>query len=132
MSTSFTITIITLDALHNSIFVDKQLEDTYKAGMLLTQQIGTKSIRLRTSQPGYITDWHCTQDPTLIVVQQGTLRISIQNGEHKDFTVGQSFVAQDVLANGIVFNSAIHGHQAQVIGDTSFSAIHIKLTEPIS
>ncbi len=61
------------------------------------------------------------------LVQEGVLRITLQSGEFKDFTQGNSFIAADALPDGVKFDSKKHGHKAEVIGTNSFSALHIKL-----
>lgn len=96
--------------------------------MVLTDRINAQNLRLRESDPGYKSDWHVAGDPTLIVVQKGTLRICLRNGEYKDFTSGDLFIAQDYLPDHIKFDSDVHGHCAEVLGNEKFSAVHIKLS----
>ncbi len=96
-------------------------------GMLLTDRINALNFRLRESSPGYKTDWHIAGDPTLIIVQQGTLRISLQNGESQDFSSGDMFIAKDYLPQGIDLDKTKHGHRAEVIGEQVFRVVHIKL-----
>lgn len=97
--------------------------------MLLTPQIPAVNLRLRQSPPGYSSDWHVAGDPTLIVIQQGCLRIGLRNGEYRDFAAGERFIAEDYLPASIEFDSSRHGHQAQVLGNTPFEAVHIKLKQ---
>ncbi len=110
-----------------SVFSEKHFSQVDRAGMLLSDQIVTKNVRFRKSSVGYVTDWHVSSDPTLIVVQSGVLRITLQNGEYKDFAQGDMFIASDALPSGVEFESKKHGHKAEVLGTNSFSAIHIKL-----
>ena len=49
--------------------------------MLLSEQIAAKNFRLRESLVGYKTKWHLSGDPTLILIQQGILRVTLQNNQ---------------------------------------------------
>jgi hypothetical protein len=97
--------------------------------MLLSDRIPGQYFRLRESLPGYSTDWHLSGDPTLIIIQKGILRISLQNGIYKDFKSGDMFIAADNLPENIVFDPNIHGHRAEVFGDETLLAVHIKLAD---
>jgi len=98
-----------------------------RGGMVLSPRIGCGSLRLRTSEPGYTADWHVADEPVLIVVQRGTLRIALRDGSTRDFSAGDAFIAADALADGEAFDNQRHGHRAAVVGDTPLRAVHIKL-----
>jgi len=127
MSDSFKIPTISVDGNYVSVFSEESHEQTVRGGMILTDRIDAQNLRLRMSEPGYKADWHVAGDPTLIIIQKGTLRISLRNGEFKDFKTGDSFIAKDYLPKGINFDNSIHGHKAEVIGDAQLLATHIKL-----
>lgn len=110
-----------------SIFSELDFSVKQRGGMFLTEQIGSKNFRIRRSDVGYATDFHLAGDPTFIIIQKGSLKIELQNGDFKIFTVGDCFIAQDNLPEHIVFNNEIHGHKASVVGNESLQAIHIKL-----
>ena len=118
---------IEADEAGTSVFTERMFMQGHRGGMLLTDRIDAQNFRIRASAPGYVTDWHLACDPTLIIVQQGTLRISLQTGEHQVFSAGDMFIAADNLPEDTTFDSSKHGHKAAVIGDTPFKAIHIKL-----
>lgn len=86
-----------------------------------------KNFRLRKSDVGYATDFHLAGDATFIIIQKGSLKIELQNGNFKIFNSGDCFIAQDNLPENIPFNNQIHGHKASVVGNESLQAIHIKL-----
>lgn len=119
---------ITVDNNFVSVFSQEIYERSVRGGMILTDRINAQNLRLRESASGYTTDWHIAGDPTLIIVQQGTLRITLQNGEFKDFHTGDQFIAKDYLPNNISFDLKIHGHKAEVMGQDIFKAVHIKLS----
>ena len=98
-----------------------------RGGMVLSPRIGSTSLRLRTSGPGYAADWHVAGEPVLIIIQQGTLRIGLRDGSGRDFGPGDAFIAADALPDDAAFDPALHGHTAMVVGDQALHAIHIKL-----
>ncbi|WP_395054806.1 hypothetical protein [Flavobacterium sp.] len=127
MNESFIIPIITVNEDGISIFSEVDFTVEQRGGLFLTNQIPSKNFRIRKSDVGYTTDFHLTGDATFITIQKGSLKIELQNGESKIFTIGASFIAKDNLPETIVFNNKIHGHKASVVGNESLQAIHIKL-----
>jgi len=99
-----------------------------RGGMRLSPRIDCSSLRLRSSEPGYTADWHVAGDPTLIVVRSGTLRLILRDGSAREFGPGDAFIAADKLPDGLAFDDAVHGHRAEVVGDTMLEAVHIKLS----
>lgn len=114
-----------------SIWADRHWPIEARGGMLLSPRIDCTSLRLRQSDPGYTADWHVAGDPTLIVVRSGRLRLHLQDASERDFGPGQAFVAADNVPKGQIFDPALHGHRAEVIGDEPFESIHIKLAPPL-
>lgn len=110
-----------------SVWKDAAWDEQTRGGMQLTPRIGTSSLRLRTSAPGYATDWHVAGEPVMIVVQHGVLRIELRDGTARDFGPGQSFIAADTLSDGEMFDPSRHGHRARVVGNDRLQAVHIKL-----
>lgn len=123
----FVITQITNHDNLASTFSEVKHEKLQMGGMLLTNRIDALNFRLRESEPGYKTEFHVAGDPTLIIIQQGTLRIFLQNGASKDFSPGDLFIAKDFLPKHVPFDKAIHGHRAEVMGEQPLKAVHIKL-----
>lgn len=99
-----------------------------RGGMLLSTRYDCTSLRLRESKPGYRADWHVAGETVLIVVQQGVLRIGVHEGEPRDFGPGDAFIADDRVPHGETFDPDRHGHTAEVVGEQTLRAIHIKLT----
>ncbi|MDA7747288.1 hypothetical protein N8878_08175 [Psychromonas sp.] len=96
-------------------------------GLFITERMDALNFRHRFSKPGYFSSWHVAGDPTLIIIRCGTLRITLRNGDYQDFSAGDMFIAQDRLQLGEAFDEAVHGHTAELIGNQSLFAIHIKL-----
>lgn len=110
-----------------SIFSEATHEQNARGGMLLTDRIDALNFRIRESAPGYQADWHVAGDPTLLLIQQGTLRITLRDGSYRDFSAGDMCIAKDYLPKDVPFDTARHGHQASVVGETDLKAVHIKL-----
>lgn len=127
MQDQFKIPTLSVDNHFISVFSEESYEQIVRGGMILTDRIDAQNLRLRISEPGYSADWHVAGDATLIIIQKGTLRIKLRNGEFKDFTTGESFIARDYLPEGVDFDNNIHGHKTEVIGESQLFATHIKL-----
>lgn len=127
MKKTITIPTITVNQGFVSIFGEELYPQHTRGGMVLTDRIEAQNLRLRESAPGYQTDWHVAGDPTLIIIQQGVLRISLRDGSYKDFSTGAAFIARDYLPKELDFDPEIHGHRAEVLGTETFKAVHIKL-----
>ncbi len=123
----FLITTIDVDADGVSVFGSQQFPTHNRNEMLLTGQIDAVNFRLRQSVSGYKSGWHVAGDPTLIIILKGALRISLRNGEYKDFSSGKMFIAKDRLLDGVTFDDQKHGHRAEVLSDSNLAAAHVKL-----
>ncbi len=127
MNQPFIVTTITTNEFGISVFSDINFEVLQRGGLFLTEQIASKNFRIRKSDVGYTTDFHLSGDSTFIIIQKGSLKIELQNGDFKLFSSGDFFIAKDNLPSTIVFDNKIHGHKASVIGNEELQAIHIKL-----
>ncbi|TBR45121.1 hypothetical protein CBF23_000165 [Marinomonas agarivorans] len=110
-----------------SYFVNETLTLEDYNGLFITSRMDALNFRHRLSKSGYITDWHMAGDPTLLIIRAGQLRIHLRDGSYRDFCAGDMFVARDYLQQGEVFDDTRHGHRAEVIGDETLLAVHIKL-----
>ena len=128
MAQQFNIPTININEDFISVFSEESHEQVTMGGMILTNRIESQNLRLRESKPGYKSDYHVAGDPTMIIVQQGIMKISLQNGDYKVFKAGDLFIAKDYLPSSIVFDSGIHGHKAEVLGNEVFKAVHVKLS----
>lgn len=112
-----------------TVFGQEVFPQQLHGGMILTERIEALNFRIRESNPEYKTEWHVAGDPTLILIQKGTLRITLQNGDFQDFGSGTMFIAQDYLPENIDFDPKKHGHMAEVNGQESLLAVHIRLSK---
>lgn len=121
------ITSINNNGIDASYFGSQEIPMTGSPARMLSEQISTVNFRLRTSDNSYTSGWHVAGDSTLLIVLSGCIRIELRDGQSKDFSSGQMFIADDYLNIEIKFNDEIHGHRAEIMGDEEFSAVHLKL-----
>ncbi|WP_445177025.1 hypothetical protein [Psychromonas algicola] len=110
-----------------SVFNDQQYSLEDYNGLWITDRMNALNFRHRMSEPGYSSSWHVAGDPTLIIIRAGILRIGLRNGKSRDFKAGDQFIAMDRLQEGETFDDQVHGHTAELIGDQTLFAVHIKL-----
>lgn len=120
---------ISNDGEGESVFSERKVEMMGSSERFLSEQIPALNFRMRASDSSYASGWHVSGDPTLLVILSGALRIGLRNGKTRDFSAGDMFVAEDYLKQDKLFDPDLHGHRAEVLGDTSLSAIHIKLNK---
>lgn len=120
--------ILCNDETESSYFIDQQYNLEDYNGLFISPRQPALNFRHRASDPGYFSDWHVAGDPTLIIIRSGTLRIGLRDNSYRDFTKGDVFIAQDKLEDNKIFDSSIHGHIAQVIGEQQLIALHLKLS----
>lgn len=109
-----------------SYFGHRDIELNGNITRQLSDQISAVNFRLRQSE-SYSSAYHVAGDPTLLIVLTGTMRIELPNGEAREFTQGDLYIAEDYLEAGVTFDETLHGHRAQMIGDIPYRAVHIKL-----
>jgi len=118
---------IVSDGVGASEFGYREIELSGDETRQLSEQIPALNFRMRTSPAGYHSDYHVASDPTLLIILNGEIKITLASGGIKGFGPGDMFVAEDYLANGVEFCSGLHGHKAQVVGATELKALHLKL-----
>lgn len=94
----------------------------------LSEQIGALNFRLRRSV-GYSSDFHVAGDPTLLIVLSGIIKIELPTGERREFSKGDLYIAEDYLEDDVAFDPSFHGHRAEMIGDSPYEALHLKLSK---
>lgn len=122
------ITCITNDGKGPSVFAEKKIELNGDEQRRLSEQIAAVNFRLRSSGVDYESDFHVAGDPTLLIILQGTFRATLRNGEYRDFSAGDCFIAEDYIADGVELSNTVHGHNGQVVGELELKALHLKLS----
>lgn len=118
---------ISNDGAGASIFTKQVITLEGKSERRLSEQMPALNFRLRTSDHTYSSNWHVAGDPTLLVILSGTLRLTLRNGEWLEIQSGGMFIAQDYLSEPTQFDSNLHGHRAQVVGEEPIKVMHLKL-----
>lgn len=123
------ITSVTNNGQGSSFFSSRDVVLNGDEERMLSDQIPALNFRLRSSSSSYTSDWHVAGDPTLLVMLAGTIRIHLRNGDFRDFSEGQMFIAEDYLAPDTLFDNVLHGHRAEVVGGHEISVLHLKLNK---
>jgi len=126
--------VITLPCIRNdgrdvSYFSERRIELLGDQARCLSEQIPALNFRFRSSPGCYKSGFHVAGDPTLLIILAGQIEITLASDESRRFGVGDLFVAEDFLADGVVFTHGVHGHKAEVIGANQLQALHLKLAK---
>ncbi|MFN3166010.1 MAG: hypothetical protein ACE37H_02985 [Phycisphaeraceae bacterium] len=125
-----TLPVLLTDLAGRCFWSDRHWPTHDRGGMRLTGRVGCSSLRLRSSAPGYATDWHGAGEPVLVLVRRGVLRIELRDGSARDFGPGDAFIAADAAVqsgDALIPEGCPEGHRARVIGDAPLEAVHVKL-----
>ncbi|MBX2837775.1 MAG: hypothetical protein KTR35_13025 [Gammaproteobacteria bacterium] len=122
-----TVPSVTSDGNNPSYFSEKVIELEGTPERMLSAQQQAENFRLRTSEPGYFSDWHTAGDPTLLVVLSGVVEIELRDSSKKVFSKGHMFVAEDYMDEETVTDEQ-HGHRARVLGFEPLHVLHLKLS----
>ncbi len=125
--TTIEIPCVTSDGQGESYFTKRNVELHGDSNRCLSEQISAVNFRLRKSDSAYSSDYHVAGDPTLLVILSGVVKIELRNGQSQQFSAGEMFIAQDYLVQPDNFDSDIHGHRAEVVGEQELSVLHLKL-----
>lgn len=72
--------------------------------------------QLRYSPVGFRSGFHCTTTPQFVFILSGEMEIGLQDGSSQLFKPGQHFYSIDLLPEGAVFDSSVHGHWSRQVG----------------
>jgi len=117
------------NGLGRSIFTKRSVALNGTRQRMLSEQISALNFRLRSSDETYSSDWHVAGDPTLLIILSGCIRLELRDGQTRDFSAGEMFIAEDYLDKEIHFDTQEHGHRAEVIGEQQLNVLHLKLSK---
>ena len=123
-----TLPTISNDGQGASVFSTREIALNGELTRQLSDQITAVNFRLRHSED-YSSNYHVAGDPTLLIVLSGTMKIELPTGEAREFSQGDLYIAEDYLDADTEFKKGFHGHRAEMIGDTPYQAVHIKLSQ---
>ena len=127
MTKALTICTISNGGRSQTYFGERDYALVGDLNFMVSDRIDAQNFRLRSSAPGYQSDWHVAGDPTLLIILEGTIKIELRSGEYREFSVGDMFIAEDYLGSAIEFDQRVHGHRAEVVGEQTLLALHLKL-----
>lgn len=93
---------------------------------MLSELLPSDGFQVRHSPPGVSSDFHCTTTAQWLVVLSGEMEIGLRDGSKHTFKAGDHFFSNDVLPEGATFDSAVHGHNSRVVGDTPLTTLFIR------
>ncbi|UVO30438.1 hypothetical protein [Bradyrhizobium arachidis] len=82
--------------------------------------------KLRQSPVGFNYDFHCSPNPIWVVVLQGQLEITLQDGSSRLFKTGDALYAMNALPDGAVFDKSIHGHASRQVGPDPLVTLFVR------
>jgi hypothetical protein len=93
---------------------------------MLSELFPSSGFQVRCSPPGVSSDFHCTTTAQWLVVLSGEMEIGLQDGSVRTFKAGEHFFSNDLLPEGAVFDSAVHGHRSRVVGDEPLVTLFVR------
>lgn len=92
----------------------------------LSAVLPASGLQLRTSPPGFSSEFHCTQTPQWVFILSGIMEIGLQDGSVRHFKAGEHFLSADTLPSGARFDPAVHGHRSAQVGDAPLVTLFVK------
>ncbi|MEO6268744.1 MAG: hypothetical protein ABIP08_00400 [Lautropia sp.] len=92
----------------------------------LSEVLPASGLQLRTSPPGFTSEFHCTPVPQWVFILSGVMEIGLQDGSFRRFSAGEHFLSADTLPPGARFDPAVHGHRSAQVGDAPLVTLFIK------
>lgn len=92
----------------------------------LSEVLPASGLQLRTSPPGFTSQFHCTVEPQWVFILSGVMEIGLQDGSARRFSAGEHFFSADTLPSGARFDPAVHGHRSAQVGDAPLVTLFIK------
>lgn len=109
--------ILFTDTDGRSRFREEMIELTEGTQQIqLSPTFGSSDCRIRRSPVGYSYGFHCSSRPLWVVILQGQLQISLQDGTSRLFKPGDCLLSANVLPPGAVFDKNVHGHASRQVG----------------
>jgi len=93
---------------------------------MLSEWYPSSGYQLRCSPVGFRSQFHCTSMPQWVFILAGRMEIGLQDGSSRVFGPGEHFYSADVLPDGAVFDSAIHGHWSRQVGEDPLITLFVR------
>ncbi len=137
--TQITLPILYTDNLGRAAFIDRLLEiESLSPTISLSTILPATGLQFRLSPPSVQNPFHCTARDScqFVIVQSGTMRITLRDGSFRDFGRGEFFLSMDFLPENTKYDSNVHGHSSSECTNgeplaTLFVKISLKTAEAI-
>jgi hypothetical protein len=83
-------------------------------------------LQLRESPVGFRSQFHVSSHTQWVFILQGQMEIGLQDGTSKVFGPGQHFYSADLLPEGAVFDSQVHGHWSRQVGADELVTVFVR------
>jgi hypothetical protein len=93
---------------------------------MLSALMPSQGLQLRRSPVGFRSQFHVSSHTQWVFILQGHMEIGLQDGTSKVFGPGQHFYSADLLPEGAVFDSQVHGHWSRQVGADELVTVFVR------
>lgn len=93
---------------------------------MLSEVFASGGYQLRTSPVGFRSQFHCSGYTQWVFILAGQMEIGIQGGISRIFKPGEHFYSADLLPEGQIFDSAVHGHWSRQVGPDPLVTLFVR------
>ena len=93
---------------------------------MLSAPMPSQGMQLRRSPVGFRSQFHVSSHIQWVFILQGQMEIGLQDGTSKVFAPGQHFYSADLLPEGAVFDSQVHGHWSRQVGADELVTVFVR------
>lgn len=93
---------------------------------MLSTLMPSGGYQLRHSPVGFRSQFHCSPHTQWVFILSGAMEIGLQDGTSRVFRPGEHFYSADLLPEGAVFDSSVHGHWSAQVGDQPLVTLFLR------
>jgi hypothetical protein len=123
----FTRTVLFTDTDGRARFREEAISlDQGTPQAMLSALMPSQGLQLRRSPVGFRSQFHVSSHTQWVFILQGHMEIGLQDGTSKVFGPGQHFYSADLLPEGAVFDSQVHGHWSRQVGADELVTVFVR------
>ena len=123
----FTRTVLFTDTDGRARFREEAISlDQGTPQAMLSALMPSQGMQLRRSPVGFRSQFHVSSHIQWVFILQGQMEIGLQDGTSKVFAPGQHFYSADLLPEGAVFDSQVHGHWSRQVGADELVTVFVR------
>jgi hypothetical protein len=123
----FTRTVLFTDTDGRARFREEAISlDQGTPQAMLSALMPSQGMQLRRSPVGFRSQFHVSSHTQWVFILQGQMEIGLQDGTSKVFGPGQHFYSADLLPEGAVFDSQVHGHWSRQVGADELVTVFVR------